>query len=259
MKKETVQIETPEKILFTYTIADTGQRIVAYLIDFLSQVLFVVILYFVLGYIFRSLSLADMFDEAEQLKYLFWAFLYLVYFFIQWGYFIFFEALFDGQSPGKMAVKIRVIKVNGDFMDFSTIVVRNLLRAIDSFPFLHFLGGAISLVDIRSRRLGDFAAGTVVVDDVRFNCSEPNFYTRLSEGSVPLPRGDYINRLNEEELFIIRRFLNEKEKMPKETRQKVAENLAGEVKQRIVYEKKIGKPLLFLEGVYKAHTYADKK
>lgn len=259
MQKETVHIETPEKILFTYTIADTGQRIMAYLIDVVLQAVFFAIIFIILLISALSVYVTGLFEIARQTGALFMAFIFLLQFFIQWGYFIFFEVMMDGQSPGKKVLKIRVIKVDGDFMDFPTIVLRNLLRAVDGFPALHLFGGGISIIDKKSRRLGDFVAGTLVVDDIKYNFEEPSFHTELSAESNALQKVNYKNRLSEEELFVIRRFLNEKEKMPPEIQLKVALKLAEDVKKRLDHKMQISKPILFLEGVYKSHTYADDK
>ncbi|MCP4147383.1 MAG: RDD family protein, partial [bacterium] len=207
MKEETISIETPEKIRFHYRIAPTGARIGAYIIDLLIQILVAVLL--ILLALFSGSGFATFSNRlGNDFQALAMAFLYLVYFFFQWGYFTFFELLKNGQTPGKKAMRICVIKADGESPDASTIVLRNLLRAVDAFPAFHFLGGLVSILDKKSRRLGDIVADTIVVHEIRFQLEEPAFKTKLKSSGMKEPDFAPNVKLNEEELYVIRRFLN---------------------------------------------------
>ncbi len=84
-------------------------------------------------------------------------------FIISAGYGIFFEWVWRGQTPGKRAMKLRVIDEQGLKLQFGQVVIRNLLRVVDSMPSLYLAGGLSSLITSKGQRLGDLAAGTIVV------------------------------------------------------------------------------------------------
>ncbi len=257
MKQETIAIESPEKIRFHYRIAKTGTRIGAYILDILLQfaIIFLLVLLVLAGG-----GLGDGFfstGSAGDFQLLAAAFLYLIYFFLQWGYFTFFEIFKNGQSPGKRAMRIHVIRSDGDSLDASSIVLRNLLRAVDGFPVFHLLGGLISMIDKNSRRLGDMIADTVVVHEISFDLEEPDFQTRISAKSKAGPELELMAKLNEEELYVIRRFLADRHMLSPDRQQAVAAKLADRVKTRLNIPGKYKDSILFLETIYREHAHED--
>ncbi len=88
------------------------------------------------------------------------ALIFLGFFFLQWGYFALFEMFMDGQTPGKLAVGLRVVSSQGGRATAAAFIVRNFLRTFDIF-----IGLPIMAIDRNSRRLGDAVAGTLVVHD----------------------------------------------------------------------------------------------
>ncbi len=78
-------------------------------------------------------------------------------------YFAFFEAYMNGQTPGKMLVKIKVVKVTGEPIGLGESLIRNILRIIDELPFFYLLGFILIMTNDKKQRLGDMAAGTIVV------------------------------------------------------------------------------------------------
>ena len=89
----------------------------------------------------------------------------LAIFLLIWGYHIFFEFLWNGQTPGKRVAGIRVLTTRGEPVTFVHVLVRNLLRIVDFLPSSYMLGAVCILVTRRSQRLGDLAAGTIVVHE----------------------------------------------------------------------------------------------
>lgn len=89
--------------------------------------------------------------------------LLVVMFLVYWGYPIVFEVLNDGQTPGKRALGLRVVNANGTPVTWLASIVRNLLRTVDMLPAAYGFGLASMLLDAHGRRLGDHAAGTLVV------------------------------------------------------------------------------------------------
>ena len=79
-------------------------------------------------------------------------------------YFTFLEAR-SGQTIGKKIMKIRVIKMNGDEMDYVAAFVRNLLRIIDQLPTLYIIGFLLIIITKENQRIGDMVAGTILVTD----------------------------------------------------------------------------------------------
>ncbi len=256
MKQETITIESPEKIRFYYPIAKIGTRIGAYILDMLIQG--TVILLFVLVLTAKGgMSVFFTIDTADDFTLMAVAFFYLIYFFFQWGYFALFEIFKNGQSPGKMAMRINVIRSDGDPLDAPAVVIRNLLRAVDGFPMFHLLGGLVSMLDNRSRRLGDMAADTVVVHEIGFDLEEPDFKTSLSAKSSGGPGIELMSKLNEEELYVIRRFLADRHLLTPGRQQAVGNKLADDVKKRLNLTQSSRNPVLFLETIYREHAHED--
>lgn len=245
-KKKEVIIETPEKIRFSHQIAEFGTRIAAYVIDQLLQLIIAALLIWpMIGY---SVSLT-----APKMTYLTAAFLLIILFLMRWFYFVLFELIMEGQSPGKKMMRIRVIRDNGDSLDFETIVFRNFLRIIDGFPIVPLLGGFIALIDPLSRRLGDMVANTIVVKDMHHRLRLPDFEVNLNRLQEDREALLIKQRLSENELYIIRRFLNEYHKLPAAKGAELARNLADQVRKKLGIETEGGDSLLFLERVYHQH------
>ena len=103
----------------------------------------------------------------------------IVFFVVSIGYGILTEWFWQGQTLGKKILRLRVLDEQGLRLQFSQIVIRNLLRFIDSLPALYLVGGLVCLFNRRVQRLGDFAANTIVVWMPRV--SEPDL-DQLLEG-----------------------------------------------------------------------------
>jgi uncharacterized RDD family membrane protein YckC len=251
LKEKEITIETPEKITFSYTVSEIGTRMAACFIDMLIQaaiVLFFILLIILAG--FPLLKLTDI-DAASISPYVI-AFYFILTFFLQWFYYIFFEVKMEGQSPGKKAMRIRVIKPDGGHLDFETIVLRNLLRAVDAFTFIPLVGGFVAVIDKLHRRLGDIIADTIVVNEIYFNLQKPSFSASFYHQNAAKV-GEIAIKLDEEELYILRRFLNERYKLTVKKQQEIAMNLANQVREKLKISDQINDPLLFLESIYKHH------
>lgn len=156
-------IETPENVELQRRLAGIGSRFMAGLVDFLV----IVAVYLVLVLAFLGVAWATTFDVTDfagSLGAWAWAALILVFYLIYWGYYVFAEMVTNGQSPGKRAMKIRVVKHDGGPITFLDIAIRNLLRVVDGM-FAYAIGGVCMFLTKRSQRLGDLAAGTVVVSE----------------------------------------------------------------------------------------------
>ena len=151
MRSNVLLLRTPEGVVFSLVLAGPVVRFLAWMIDF-----FVVSgICMIFSRILEAASQASP-DVAM-------AMLTLVYFVVQIGYGITTEWLLRGQTIGKRLCGLRVEDEQGLRLRFSQVVIRNLLRFLDSLPLFYFVGGLTALVSRKSQRLGDIAAGTVVV------------------------------------------------------------------------------------------------
>jgi uncharacterized RDD family membrane protein YckC len=156
-------IETPENVELRRRLAGIGSRFMAGLIDALIILLLDAALALVLlGVLWATVF--DYTDLAGALGTWLYAALILVFFVIYWGYYVLAEMLTNGQSPGKRAMKIRVVKQDGGPITFLDVAIRNLLRVVDGMPGVAYaVAGLVMFFTKRTQRLGDLAAGTVVV------------------------------------------------------------------------------------------------
>ena len=154
-------IETPERVPLHFALASIGNRFLACAIDHAIQWLAIAVI------AIASLILAN-FSSIELLiasapKWVY-ALMALLLFLIFSSYFAFFEWLWNGQTPGKRWLKLRVIREDGRPITFWEASVRNLLRTLDILPFPFYSIGLIAVFSsARDQRVGDMVAGTVVV------------------------------------------------------------------------------------------------
>ena len=153
-------IETPEQIPLEFPLAGIGSRFLAIAVDTLIQTAVALVLLLIALFIFAGL---DLFSSPAGVWFV--ALGVLVAFLLQSGYFVFFEALWNGQTPGKRQMHLRVIKDSGRPITVYDAFARNLLRIVDSLPGLYAVGIISMLVSSQNKRLGDYVAGTVVVHE----------------------------------------------------------------------------------------------
>ncbi|MHA2647515.1 MAG: RDD family protein [bacterium JZ-2024 1] len=160
--KDRAAVLTAENLELSYEVAGIGHRFVAAFVDHLILFGITIGLWGSGAWIIRTLS------ELRISSNLWVAGLIIfIQFAVYNGYFIFFEIRWNGQSIGKRRMNIRVIKEGGFRLDFTSSVIRNVMRVIDYLPFFYALGGALVALTPHHRRLGDIAAGTIVVVDPR--------------------------------------------------------------------------------------------
>ncbi len=169
------EIRTPENVAFRFERAGLASRAVAWLLDVaamgaLIQVASIVVS--LLGWVLGELASALML---------------LAVFLVQWWYAAIAEWRFSGKTLGKWALGIRTIDASGLPLTLVQAAVRNLLRILDFLPGLYLVGGVTALLDPAGRRLGDLAAGTVVVCEQRLGVPARSFSALAGEvaGSVP--------------------------------------------------------------------------
>jgi uncharacterized RDD family membrane protein YckC len=166
-RTNTLTIRTPEGIEFSFLLAGPVTRFLAWSVDLmviLAVSKLLTVLVGVVGIVSRDLAVAATI---------------LGYFVVSIGYGIALEWHLNGQTLGKRLLRLRVNDVNGMQLQFSQIVIRNLLRFVDSLPALYLVGGLACLISRRAQRLGDIVANTIVAWNPRL--SEPDL-DQLLEG-----------------------------------------------------------------------------
>src|SRR4051812_43672406 len=158
---QTVDIETPELVVVSYTIAGVGSRVYAAMID----LMICAVLFFGTIATVYALSPNSDNDTGPPMSTP-WAvaFTVLMQFVILWGYYLLFEGLADGRTPGKRVLRLRAVRDGGYSVGFSASAVRNLMRFVDLQPVFTYAVGITSIALTKSgKRLGDIVAGTIVV------------------------------------------------------------------------------------------------
>jgi len=148
-------IETPEHVVLSYHLAGPIRRGLAWGIDTLARGGVLLVFGLLLG-----LSSAVDHDAAGGLKN---GLLLVLFFLLEWGYFVACEMLMSGRSLGKKALGLRVVSAQGLPVGLGDSLLRNLLRSADFLPVGYVLGVVSMLLDARFRRLGDLVAGTLVI------------------------------------------------------------------------------------------------
>ena len=170
---EHLTISTPEQVAFQYEMAGIGSRFVASLLDHLIMVTALVLVNCAIYGLFINAALRGLDDTG---LYLVLSLMVIISFAIFWGYFVLFETVWNGQTPGKRAGRLRVIRRDGQPVRAGEVMVRNLVRLIDFLPGFYGIGLIAMFINKDACRLGDLAAGTIVVREGEL--------TRLSDVKV---------------------------------------------------------------------------
>jgi uncharacterized RDD family membrane protein YckC len=206
---------TPERVSLEYDVAGIGSRSAALLVDSTIQWL-VYLVVLVAG--IAGLSALD--SNTEDLVFgLTFALFALVSFAIFVAYFAVFEILWGGQTPGKRLMRIRVIRENGYPLRAGDAVIRNLIRVIDFLPGLYLFGLLSMLFNSRAKRLGDFAAGTIVVRESGGTRLTPS---QVAAAATP----DRAIRVGGNEMALARDFLWRRDSLTREARADLAARIA---------------------------------
>jgi uncharacterized RDD family membrane protein YckC len=146
-------VSTPERVSFDYQVAGLGTRAIAQVLDLLIVGGLLLAVYFVA----LAVSLAG--SSIAVIVGLIGGFVVI------FGYFWVSEALWSGQTIGKKAFRLRVVGDRGEPLTFAQAGIRNIVRIVDFLPYAYGVGLIVLFVNGKGKRLGDLAAGTIVVKD----------------------------------------------------------------------------------------------
>ncbi len=217
--EETLIIETPERVPLAFALASIGNRFLAVTVDHFLQFLALFLTYWLFAWL-AGVGADDAFDQifaAEMSKWTI-AIFFIVASVIFSGYFVIFEWLFNGQTPGKRFLKLRVIREDGRPITFWEALVRNVLRMVDAFPGLVVPIYSIGLIALflsgRDQRVGDMFAGTVVVRETSDEAPsfDETFREEISDSAMrrvqtPAVFEADISTLTEYEMEVVEAFL----------------------------------------------------
>ena len=255
-----LNIDTPEQVELEFAVAGIGSRFVAVLVDHL-----------IMGGLFLALGLlwgvlaSSIADRVNLLGKWILALFIALNFVLYWGYFTLFEALWRGQTPGKHVMKLRVIKDSGRQITLFEAMSRNLLRIIDYLPALYLAGVITMLCTKRHQRLGDLAAGTIVVHER--SDEQPLLIERgtsimpaqalppfdpvsgaAAQSAASLP-ADAVAKLKADDLLLIESFFARALDLSLVTRAAIAGRIAAQMAQKMNVSVPGGNPERFLEAI----------
>jgi uncharacterized RDD family membrane protein YckC len=219
-------IETPEQTALEFPLAGIGSRFLALAADTLLIAAAIWILVMILAVF--AISLGRLFAGTTGL----WTFaiFILLTFALQFGYFAFFEALWNGQTPGKRWTHLRVIKDSGRPISAYDAVLRNLLRTIDYLPSMYATGVITMLISRENKRVGDYAAGTVVVHEKPLQGVNA-IWQQSATPAQTLAMGT-LPHLTVEELQLVEAFLNRRNSLDPDVRRTMARQIVDRLAQQ---------------------------
>lgn len=221
MPTDKLTIDTPEQVHLEFVLAGIGSRFMAVLADTLIQSIGGFFLFLIGGVAAAGIGRFGIWVIAA---------LILVAFCIFWGYYAAFEALWNGQTPGKRWAGIRVIKETGRPINAFEAIARNLVRVIDLFPGIYAIGIVTMLLNSKNRRLGDLVAGTLVVHDKKIQEGDLFFNTPEKQPEVTVYQA---GRLGAPEIELIETFLARRLDIPADVRKQSALRIADIISTKL--------------------------
>jgi uncharacterized RDD family membrane protein YckC len=235
-----LSIDTPELVAIQMPLAGIGSRFIALLVDY---VIWFVGIGFVASIFAFLLPGINAFNRISAQ----WAtalYLFLIFLF-NWGYFTLFEAFWNGRTPGKRIARIRVIQRSGRAIGLFESMARNFVRYVDQIPFFYAVGAIAIFVTRDHQRLGDLAAGTLVVrdriDEAPISTESTRTFTaNIFTPAVPTPEphagfslpNHGIAKLSVSDLQVLESFFARRLDMPLETRQALAQRIAAAIQSK---------------------------
>ena len=254
-----LNIDTPELVDIQMPLAGIGSRFIALLVD--TLIWFAGILVLVLFLAIFLPGIATFSESSAE-----WAFAVVLFiiFLLNWGYFTLFEAFWNGHTPGKRVARIRVIQRSGRAIGLLESMTRNLVRYIDMQPFALYAVGVIAIFATRQhQRLGDLAAGTLVVRDrveevpLWGESGARTFTAQIFAPGAPTPEphtayslpASGIARLSPTDLEVLEGFFARRLDMSLPTRYALAERIAAAIRAKSGLEPPAGASMeTFLEA-----------
>lgn len=219
-------METPEQVQLQFALAGVGSRFLALATDTLVQIavgacVFAVLFVLGLGGIVHGWGTTSLWLTAALIASVF---------LIQFGYFALFEIFWNGQTPGKRTIGIRVVKDSGRPLSVPETIARNLLRIVDQLPGFYAIGVLVATTNAQSKRLGDFVAGSIVVHENAVQAGE-HPWEHVPDAASSTFLG--ANRLTPEELGLIDAFLTRRSELPSDVRYRISHEMLQRLEPKL--------------------------
>jgi uncharacterized RDD family membrane protein YckC len=221
--ERSVEVRTGEAVEIEYELAGLGSRFLAVLVDGIAQV--AILIAFAIAAAFASSGLQRISHSANLTAWLI-AISVLITFVIFIGWFIVFEIWWSGRTPGKRALGLRVVRDGGFPIDAGAAVIRNLVRIVEILLGFYAISAISALISKENKRLGDFAAGTIVVRD---RVDAPPDLDAFLERPARAATG-----LTEPHRVLIERFLARRDQLAPDARTALAGRIAAQVRPTLV-------------------------
>ncbi len=226
--ERSIEIATGESVAFSYELAGLGSRFFAVFIDMTIQ--FSVLVAIVTGLALlgsrEGTAKAPALTKVETA--VMEALIVIALFLLFFGYFIISEWLWEGRTPGKRLLGLRVIREGGVALDFTGSVIRNCVRIVEVVLGFYAISAVCALLSPRNQRLGDYAAGTLVVRD------NPYERRRLVTSRPGEERDDPLTRdLSSDECDLVRRFVARRDSLTSEARDALATRIATAIRPKL--------------------------
>jgi uncharacterized RDD family membrane protein YckC len=219
--ERSVDVRTGEAVAIRYELAGLGSRFLAVVVDMVAQFAIVIALLIGFGFAASSLSRIPFIGSKNGEAWLI-AFVVILIFLIFFGWFIIFETWWSGRTPGKRALGLRVVRDGGFPIDLGAAVIRNLVRIVELFFGFYLLSAVSALISRENKRLGDLAAGTIVVRDRADAVPDLDAYLARSAPSE--------NGLSDADRLLVERFLARRAGLEPAARYRLAERIAARVR-----------------------------
>ena len=218
-----ITIATPEGVDLELTLAGVGSRFVSALVDFMLQI---VLLVGVSGVGAAVGAFGNGYGSVVVL---------LASFLVFAAYDVLFEVFASGRTPGKRLNGLRVVRVDGSPVTFFTSAIRNVLRLVDILPGMYLVGIVTILVTRQNQRLGDVAAGTLVVRE-RTGLPSLRELRTAQPQRAPAPTANAwdVTAVTADELATVRSFLTRRYELTHDARYRLAADLAGALRPKVV-------------------------
>lgn len=242
-------ISTPENVDLHLQLAGVGNRLLAALIDSLITMALILLVGLFTAFLVAVVEAMPLPDEVKTATaYCLFGILLLLVLSIAFGYYIFFEGVWHGQTPGKKVSKIRVMSDNGQPISWAQAIIRNLLRPVDTGVML--IGILSILADKKERRLGDFAAGTMVIRE--WHPAESGRPPKI-EATLSGETFVDIGHVSPEEYQLLLTFLRRRDSLSGMERSALANKLAQHFRNKAIETSPQDTAELFLEKIYLAY------
>jgi uncharacterized RDD family membrane protein YckC len=219
-------IDTPEQTALEFPLAGIGSRFIAMAVDTAIQVGSGIVLLIALSLV-SVFSVFQVFGPTSPQWTI--AIVIIAGFVIYYGYFAFFEAAWNGQTPGKRFAQLRVMKDDGRPISAYDSIARNLLRIVDQLPAFYGVAIFSVLISKQNKRIGDFVAGTVVVHEKTVEAARPFLEVRTDDST---PTYD-VGRITLDELRLIETFLQRRDTFDPALRGNMAAQIAARIGQKL--------------------------